>query len=90
MTKDELIDAVAAKVGCPKKEAAEVLDAILENITKALMKGDKVVFTGFGVFRVMKRAARQGVNPKTGERISIAASNAPKFKAGKSLKDAVQ
>lgn len=90
MTKDELIDSVATKVNISKKEAGEVLDAILEGITKALMKEDKVVLTGFGVFRVMARAARQGVNPKTGEKIQIAASKSPKFKAGKALKEAVK
>jgi len=90
MTKDELIDAASTKAGCSKKEVGEVLDAILENITKALMSGDKVVLTGFGVFRVVDRAAREGVNPKTGERIHINASKAPKFKAGKGLKEAVK
>ena len=90
MTKDELVEAASSKAGCSKKEVGEVLDAILENITKALIKGDKVVLTGFGVFRVMNRAARQGVNPKTGEKIQIAASIAPKFRAGKALKEAVK
>lgn len=90
MTKDELIEAVSAKVGCSKKEAGEVLEAILDNITMALSKGNKVVLTGFGVFKTSKRAARQGVNPKTGAKIRIPASVVPKFKAGKALKDAVK
>lgn len=90
MTKDELIDSAAAKANISKKEAGEILDAILEGITKSLMKGDKVVLTGFGVFRVVDRAARQGINPKTGEKIQIAASKSPKFKAGKALKEAVK
>lgn len=90
MTKDELIDAVSAKAGCSKKEIGEVLDAILENIVKAMVKGDKVVLTGFGIFKVNKRAARQGVNPKTGAKIQIAACKVPKFRAGKALKEAVK
>lgn len=90
MTKDELINAVSSKAGCSKKEIGEVLDAILENITKAMIKGDKVVLTGFGIFKVNKRAARQGVNPKTGAKIQIAACKVPKFRAGKALKEAVK
>ncbi|MFH1612060.1 MAG: HU family DNA-binding protein [bacterium] len=89
MTKDELIDAVATEC-CSKKEATDCVNAVLDNITKALSKGDKVAFTGFGVFSVSKRAARQGVNPRTGEKIQIAATTVPKFKAGKALKDAVK
>lgn len=90
MTKDELIGAASSKAGCSKKEVGEVLDAILENITKAMIKGDKVVLTGFGIFKVNKRAARQGVNPKTGAKISIPACKVPKFRAGKALKEAVR
>lgn len=90
MTKDELIDAVVSKAGCSKKEVGEVLNAILENIVKAMVKGDKVVLTGFGIFKVNKRAARMGVNPKTGAKISILACNVPKFRAGKALKEAVK
>lgn len=89
MTKDELIDAVA-KNCCSKKEAADAVNAVLDNITQALVKGDKVALTGFGIFSVSKRAARQGVNPRTGEKISIAATTVPKFKAGKALKEAVK
>jgi nucleoid DNA-binding protein len=90
MTKDQIIDAVAQKCGCSKKQTEECLDAILDNITKALQKGDKVVFTGFGAFVVSARKARQGVNPKTGAKIQIPAMKVPKFRAGKSLKDAVK
>jgi DNA-binding protein HU-beta len=89
MTKDELIEAVA-KNCCSKKEAAEAVNTVLDAITKALRKGEKVALTGFGTFSVSKRAARTGVNPRTGAKIKIAATKVPKFKAGKSLKDAVK
>lgn len=90
MTKDQLIEAVASKCACSKKGACECLEAALEEITKAMQKGDKVVLTGFGAFQVSKRAARAGVNPKTGAKIQIPAMKVPKFKAGKALKDAVR
>lgn len=90
MTKDELIDAVASKCACSKKAAGDCLEAVIETITKAMQKGDKVVLTGFGAFQVSKRAARRGVNPKTGAKIQIPAMKVPKFKAGKGLKDAVR
>ena len=90
MTKDELIEAVASKCACSKKASCECLDAMIETITKAMQKGDKVVLTGFGAFQVSKRAARKGVNPKTGAKIQIPAMKVPKFKAGKGLKDAVR
>ncbi len=67
-----------------------MVDAILDNISKALSKGDKVVLTGFGAFSISKRAARAGVNPKTGAKIQIPAMKVPKFKAGKALKEAVK
>lgn len=89
MTKDGLIEAVA-KVCDSKKQAAEAINAALDTITQALSKGDKVALTGFGVFSVSKRAARSGVNPRTGEKIKIAATTVPKFKAGKALKEAVK
>lgn len=73
-----------------KKKAAEVLESFLDLITKALGRGEDVAFPGFGTFRVAKRAARMGVNPKTGEKIQIAASTKPKFRAGKLLKEAVK
>lgn len=90
MTKDQLIEAVAAKCGCSKRQTEECLNAVLENITKAMQKGDKVVLTGFGAFVVSHRKARKGVNPKTGAEIQIAAMKVPKFRAGKVLKDAVR
>lgn len=72
-----------------KKQAETVVDAIFDTITKSLTKGEEVAVAGFGTFRVAKRAARAGINPKTGEKIQIAAKTAPKFKAAKALKDAV-
>lgn len=89
MTKDELIE-VVAKGCCTKKEAADAVNAVLDAITKALSKGEKVILTGFGTFSVSKRAARTGVNPRTGAKIRIAATKVPKFKAGKALKEAVK
>jgi len=90
MTKDQVIEQVASKVGISKKEAGEAVEALLDAISNALSKGDSVTFTGFGAFSVSKRAARDGVNPRTGEKIKIAATTVPKFKAGKSLKQAVK
>ena len=90
MNKTEYVDAVAAAAGVTKAEAAKVVAASLEVITKALKKGNSVQLTGFGTFEVTKRAARTGRNPATGKEIKIAASKAPKFKAGKALKDAVK
>jgi len=90
MTKDQLIEAVAAKVGISKKQGEEMMEAVLDSITKALQKGDKVVLTGFGAFVVSHRKARAGVNPKTGAKIQIPAMKVPKFKAGKALKEAVR
>jgi len=91
MTKQDLVNAAASKAGVTKKAAAEVLDAILETVTKSLQKGQNVTITGFGTFRVSKRAARTGVNPRNpGQKIKIPAMKLPAFKAGKSLKDAVR
>ena len=89
MTKVELVEAVA-QVCDSKKQASDAVDAVLDTITKALTKGQEVVLTGFGKFSVSKRAARMGVNPRTGAKIKIAATKVPKFKAGKALKDAVK
>jgi DNA-binding protein HU-beta len=89
MTKEELVEAVA-KGCCSKREASDAVNAVIDTITKALSKGQKVTLTGFGTFSVSKRAARMGVNPRTGEKIKIKATTVPKFKAGKSLKDAVK
>ena len=89
MNKAELIAAVAAKTGATKKSAEESVNAFTDVITEALKKGDKVQLVGFGSFEVIKREARKGRNPQTKEEIKIPASKAPKFKAGKALKDIV-
>lgn len=89
MTKTELAAKVAVKAGISKKAAAEAVDAVLATITEALDAGDKVSLVGFGTFEVRTRAARQGINPRTKENISIPASKLPVFKAGKSLKDVI-
>ena len=89
MNKADLVSALAVKTGTTKKAAEASLDALTETITDALKKGEKITLVGFGSFEVKKRAARKGRNPQTGEEIKIAASKAPVFKAGKSLKDAV-
>ena len=73
-----------------KKQATEIVEAVFDTITKTLAKGEEVAIAGFGTFRVAKRAARMGVNPRTGEKIQIAASIKPKFRAGKVLKEAVK
>ncbi|MBU1102410.1 HU family DNA-binding protein [Patescibacteria group bacterium] len=90
MTKDQLVEAVANKCGCSKKQTEECLESVLDTITKNLQKGEKVVLTGFGAFVILHRKARAGVNPKTGAKIQIPAMKAPKFRAGKALKDAVR
>ncbi len=91
MKKDGLVEAVmkAAEIET-KKQATEAVEAMFDTIVKTLGRGEEVAITGFGTFRVVKRAARMGVNPKTGERIQIAASTKPKFRAGKFLKEAVK
>jgi len=89
MNKSELIDAVALSADISKAAAGRALDATLDTIAEALKNEDQVTLVGFGTFQVKHRAARAGRNPQTGEAIQIAASNAPSFKAGKQLKDAV-
>ena len=89
MNKSELIAAIAAKTGETKKDAEATLNAFVDVVTNALVKGDKVQLVGFGTFEVRKRAARKGRNPQTKEEIKIPASKAPVFKAGKALKDLV-
>ena len=89
MNKTELIAAIAAKTGATKKSAEESVNAFIDVVTETLKKGDKVQLVGFGSFDVKKRAARKGRNPQTKEEIKIPASKAPKFKAGKALKDIV-
>ena len=89
MNKSELINEVA-KVVSTKKEAQNAVDCMVSSITKALKKGDVVTLTGFGTFKVVKRKARKGRNPYTGEEIKIKATKAPKFVPGKGLKEAVK
>lgn len=90
MNKTELIAAVAEKAGLSKKDADKALAAVIDSIAAELKAGKKVALVGFGTFEVKARAARNGINPKTGETIKIAASKAPAFKAGKAFKDAIQ
>lgn len=90
MNKTELIDAIAESAGLTKAQAGKALDATVEAVTKALKAGEEVTLVGFGSFYVADREARSGRNPRTGETIEIAAAKQPKFRAGKTLKDAVQ
>ncbi len=90
MNKSAVVDAVASKTDHSKKDVEMVIEAVLDVITDALQEGEQVAFTGFGTFSVSKRSAREGINPATREKIQIPAINVPKFKAGKSLKDAVR
>ena len=90
MNKSELIDAIAEKSGLTKADAGRALDATVASISEALAKGESVTLVGFGTFSVKDRAERQGFNPKTKEPLTIPATKVPVFKAGKSLKDAVE
>lgn len=89
MNKNELVAAVADSADITKADAASAVDAVLDSITSALKSGDEVRLVGFGTFSVAARAASEGRNPRTGEKIQIAASKQPKFKAGKGLKDSL-
>ena len=89
MNKTELVAEIAEKANTSKKEAEVVLRAFTDVVTEQLKKGEKIQLVGFGTFETTKRAARKGKNPQTGKAIKIAACTAPKFKAGKGLKDAV-
>ena len=89
MTKTDLVDVIAGKVKISKAAALDAVDALAESIAGALKKGNKVTLIGFGTFHVAKRAAREGVNPQTRQKIKIKASKVARFKAGKALKDAV-
>jgi DNA-binding protein HU-beta len=89
MTKSEFVVKLAEKAGLTKADAEKTVNAFLETVSETLKSGDKVTFTGFGSFEVNERAAREGRNPQTGEAMQIKATKAPKFKAGKGLKDAV-
>lgn len=90
MNKSELVEAIANDSGVTKAAASKVLDAFMLTVTDALKKGDQVVLPGFGSFSTGNRSARSGRNPQTGQTIQIKASRVAKFKAGKSLKEAVQ
>ncbi|MCL5012311.1 MAG: HU family DNA-binding protein [Patescibacteria group bacterium] len=91
MKKQDFVEVVMKAGGIEvKKTAAAVVDAIFDTIIKTMSKGEEVAVAGFGTFKVSKRAAREGINPRTGEKIHIAASIKPKFRAAKALKEAVQ
>ena len=89
MNKTEFIAAVAEKAEISKKDSEKALKAFVDVVAEQLKAGDKVQLVGFGTFEVSERAAREGRNPQTGETMTIAACKAPKFKAGKTLKDAI-
>jgi DNA-binding protein HU-beta len=90
MTREELVQRMAKEAGIPKTKASTALNAFFDGVTTGLKKGKRVSFVGFGTFTVGKRKARMGRNPRTGAEIRIAASKVPKFRAGKSLRDAVR
>ena len=89
MNKTELVAAIADEAGLSKKDAEKALKAFTDVVTEELKKGEKVQLVGFGTFEVSERAAREGRNPQTGAAMKIAASKAPKFKAGKAFKDLI-
>ncbi len=89
MNKTELIAEIAKKTELSKKDAEKALKAFVETVGAQLKKGEKVQLVGFGTFEVAKRSAREGRNPRTGATMKIKATKAPKFKAGKALKDAI-
>ena len=89
MNKTELVAAMAEQADMTKKDAEKALTAFTDVVAEELKKGEKIQLVGFGTFEVSERAAREGRNPQTGETMKIAAAKAPKFKAGKALKDEV-
>ena len=89
MNKADLVEAVASDIGLSKADSARALESIISSITSSLQQGEKVSLTGFGTFEVKIRKAREGRNPRTGEKISIEAKRVPAFRAGKELKAAV-
>lgn len=90
MNKQALVDLVHGIVGGTKVQAEEVVESMIDSITKTLKKGDEVSIAGLGIFSVKTRAARMARNPKTGEQVKVAATRVPKFRAAKALKDAVK
>ena len=89
MNKTEIVAAISERAEISKQDAEKALKAFTDVVAEELKKGEKVQLVGFGTFEVSERAAREGRNPHTGETMTIAASKAPKFKAGKALKDAI-
>ena len=89
MTKAELVTSIAEKTGLTKKDSEKALAAFVDTVTETLAKGDSIQLVGFGTFEVRERAAREGINPRTKEKIEIPASKLPVFKAGKALKEVV-
>ena len=89
MNKTELVAAIAEKAGLSKKDAEGAVKAFTDTVAEQLKAGEKIQLVGFGTFEVRERGAREGVNPRTGDKIKIAASKVPAFKAGSALKDAV-
>ena len=89
MNRNELVEAVASKTELRKSEASKAVDAVFDSIASALKTGDEVRLVGFGTFSVAARAASEGRNPRTGEKIKIAASRQAKFKPGKGLRDSL-
>jgi len=89
VNKNDLVTQVAEAAGLSKNDATKAVDAVFEGIAAAMKKGDEVRLVGFGTFAIAERAASEGRNPRTGEKIAIPASKQPKFKAGKNLKDAL-
>ncbi len=91
MTKEGLAETILSKFElASKKQAKEIVETIFETITKTLARGEEVAISGFGTFRVARRAAREAINPRTGEKIQIPASIKPKFRASKALKEAIK
>ncbi len=89
MNKTEFVDAVAERADVQKSDAAKIVDSLVEVIGEQLKQGEQITLVGFGTFLVSKREARKGRNPRTGEEIQIAASNVPRFKPGKALKESI-
>lgn len=90
MTKKELVEAIAGKVGATKKDTDAIVSAAFDEIIATVAKGESVQIAGFGTFEARERAARTGLNPQTKEKVEIAATTVPAFKAGKAFKDAVK
>lgn len=90
MNKNELIEKITAKTGKSKKASSDAVNYLIEEVSSVLKKKEKVTLVGFGTFKTVARKARIGVNPKTGQKITIKAANVPKFYAGKALKEKVK